>query len=396
MICPKCKESISDEVLICPVCSEESARVVQAQKCEEIRKKTKGLLDQEFHSKSYLIYMIFLAMACLIGVISLFNSLINANFMGAVLPVAFTACAISSLVRMLNVYKSKGEITAEQIKKLTAFISFMITLGIFECIGFGIVALVVFAVGMSVYSVGHKIGSASEDISDIFGAVGDTGYEEGASAESIFSSFSSIMETGSALVLFIFTAIAVLLMVYAINFTITYTSAKSYYYSLAETAEKCTYKNKKVPFVRSYIFGGLTALLGLVILVMASAAWQIALLFIGIGGYTIVTGMWFKTVHEKQIGVHDEYCNELKKLEEIQGLTVQERCRIANEQEKKRLEEEERQRIKAAEEREEARLNQQQQQLMMQQMMQQMMANMQNGQKASTAQSEPVKETEEE
>ena len=153
-----------------------------------------------------------------------------------------------------------------------------------------------------------------------------------------------------------------------------------------------------------YVFGVLTALLGCLCF---AGSWQLALFLIGIGGYTFIHGLFFRSIAASYQNTLDEIQRDREALKEAEEQTASLRARQKAELEEKR-QQEERQRLAEEQKRrdeEQRRRDEDQrrkdeemkamytQQMMFQQMMQQQMQqqfmNMQSQQNPQSQQNNP-------
>ncbi len=355
MECLNCKSHLEDGTLICPNCDANAAEAIQKAKCNKYKEKVSLLLDDSFHSIIYLVSLIFLSAVGLVALIATINSLIDGSYTVFALILCLDIYLGYTLVYGWMMYIKKDGIVLDRIKKVTPFFSLMFAMGILCSILAGIILFAITSVVITIANQVDKAGSFLGDIGDMLpGEFGQT-----------FADLDSFLSGASSFLIIFVLLFSALILAFLINFSITYSNAKKYYQTIYEAAANSRYiSSSKVPVMRMYIFGGLCALLGIISI---AAAWKLGLLMVGIGGFTITTGIWFASIHSSQKLNSDNYIRECNIFAEIQEQTKEERNRILSEEKKKK-----------SEIQEQVRLEQQQQQIMMQQMMQQMMYNMQS------------------
>ncbi len=351
MECLKCKGTLAEGELICPNCNDNAAQTRQKAKCDDCKKKTTSLLNDSFHSVSYLISLICLSVVTVIFAISIVSAIINGNYLYMMVPMIICLCSAIPMSEGWKAYKNSDDISSDSIRKMSMFAKTMKVFGILLCIVTSILCSLLLILVI-------VLASTLDDIGQLFSEIGNmmpTG-DEGAAVGSL----GALISGGSQFAVFIIIAAMLLVCFFFFNFTKTYSNAIKYYDVLGKIASLSEYDiTNKAPIKRMYVFGGLGAILGIA---SFAVSWESGLMLLGIGGYTITTGIWFNSIHQGQINNHNQFLHEQKLLEEITENTAAERRRI--EQENK---------ARANEQQQAVLIDQQEQQKIMQQMMQMMM-----------------------
>ena len=401
MICPACKTEIADNSLICPSCGEEILCKQRREKCAETKKSWQNTLSLEFRKPLFLGCMICLA---LISLILLINAIVPLfDFEPALTTSLFYLLILTltafSLVSSVKAYLKKEPLVGRDLRFIHYFSTLMMTLGILMIVTVSILTVILLIVGATVASLANKVSGAADSLSDFSDEIGDSFGEE------LFGDLSGFLHLSGTLLVVVILILCTLLILFAVNFTLTYSRANKFYKTIARSLDKLDPSKKIVaPVKRMYVFGILTALLGCLCF---AGSWQLALFLIGIGGYTFIHGLFFRSIAASYQNTLDEIQRDRDALKEAEEQTASLRARQKAELEEKR-QQEERQRLAEEQKRrdeEQRRRDEDQrrkdeemkamytQQMMFQQMMQQQMQqqfmNMQNQQNPQSQQNNP-------
>ena len=317
-----------------------------------LRNRVREIISEKMHSPLFLIVAIMMTGIAVLSLLSVVLALVQgggaASFLGGlIVNVPAAICAIVSAVASWKMYGAKDTRSSDKIKGAGAYMGYMAVMGILMCIVAGFVAVLLVVLAATVKEVGDSVSGPIADLQQIAN-------EEG------MPDLAGIISGGSTAVAVVLILVAVLLMVFFICYTMTFTKANSHLKYLREAVSTEVYDiSRKTPIVLAFIFGGLTIVLGAVGMV---ASWSLGLLFLFTGIYLILSAIVFRSI------LNAEKENDAVLQTEIQTLVALEEQ--ITEKERKKTEQET---MELRRRKEEEQLTQAQQQQMMQAMMLQMM-----------------------
>ena len=366
MICPTCKSEIPDGSLICPSCQEEIEAKKLREKCEATRKGWHDTLGKEFHKPVFLILLISLAVVVVGEVLSAIGVL-KTSLPAFIIMLIFCIAMAISLVASIKLY-AKKQFDAKDMKGLTSMCSLMVFFCVLATIAVSIFAVLLVIAGAALASVASSAGSTMGEIGS---AAGDAAEAAGSAdissrIEQIFGNLQSALNVGAGVLVVITIVVAVLLIAFFVNYTLTYSRAKKFYRSLMKSADGLVGQTQIVaPVKRLYVFGVITLIASIGVFASMGVT---GIYTLGLAAYTFVTGLFFKDVaatYEANVAKLASEEAELKHAEEETAALRAKNKRIEEEKERARKAENDRLRD--------------QQNAMFQQFMQQQMMNMQAG-----------------
>ena len=283
----------------------EALKVEKSKQCASLKENVRKILLQKFHSPMFIVYASSLSLIVLISII-LYATTRNVF----ILPILITA--IISMVCVWRLYLVKDEISVDNMKGITTFMSFMEVIGVLLSI-LAVIAGILLVVGGSVLSAfASTLGGIFGDISDFAGA---SGVEGGEAVGNIASGLADFVKgTGVASVI-VAIVIAGLIIAFFVNFSMTFSKNKEYLRYLKEVIVVGKYSTTvHVPQNRSFVFG---TLLVIVAFVSFLSNFLLLLLGLSIGSYIFVTAMLFKDIHEAEVRNQHALQKEIEDIEEI-------------------------------------------------------------------------------
>lgn len=342
----------------------------QARKCEGLGKNVANILTARMHTPLFIVYAAFLSLISLIAVVSVLTSLSSeGGIVSAIISLPLIITVIVSTVCAWKLYCSKTTVTADRMKGMTAFPTYMQVVGVLCCILAVIIGILLIVGGSMISELLGKLGGAFGELGNVFNAFGES--QAGNASSDVGSAIGAVGST----IFVILAIVAAILVFFFVSFTLAFSRSKKHIRFLMNSVAAGKYNMAvHVPVKRCYVFGVLFAL---VAVMSFAGSWTLALQSLGMGGYLFVTALLFRDIHQAEVNNQKELARETAVLEEINNRMEQlqrEAAEAEKRAEKERLEAEKRE---EKERREAERAAQQQQQMMMQQMMMQMM--MKNG-----------------
>ncbi len=366
MICPTCKSEIPDGSLICPSCQEEIETKKLREKCEATRKGWHDALGKEFHKPVFLILLISLAVVVFGEILSAIGVL-KTSIPAFVVILIFCIAMAISLVASIKLY-AKKQFDSKDMKGLTSMCSLMVFFCVMSTIAVSILAVLLVIAGIALASAVTNAGGSIGEIGSIAGDAASSagGADIANQIEQIFGNLQSTLNVGAGVLVAIVVIVAVLLVAFFVNYTLTYSRAKKFYRSLMKSADSFVGQMQIVaPVKRLYFFGVITLIASIGVFATMGVT---GIYTLGLAVYTFVTGLFFKDVaatYEANVAKLASEEAELKHAEEETAALRAKNKRIEEEKERARKAENDRLRD--------------QQNAMFRQFMQQQMMNMQAG-----------------
>lgn len=273
-------------------------------KCGILKENAIKIFTQKFHTPLFIIYaalLTFISFTSLIG-------MINKNWFMVLCTLPMTITAIISAVWAWRRYFSKEDIiTINDMNGCSAFIGYMYIITILICVGIGLICLGFLFGSTLLNSIFSNMGNIADEWGDLFEYI--SGSDLGASG--ISGALSGIGVTIFIVVLLFVVAI----MTIFINIAITFNKDKQFISSIKEWMTTGTYENIScIPTKRSYIFGFLYIVFAFL---MKSGGVIMLIQNIAIGGYIIITAIFFDDIHKSEIQNQKEFNEEVKFIKEI-------------------------------------------------------------------------------
>lgn len=337
MICPICKSEIPDNSLICPSCQEEIETKKLREKCEATRKGWHDALGKEFHKPVFLVLLISLAVVVFGEAVSAVGFL-KTSIPSFVVMLVFCIAMLISLVASIKLY-AKKQFDSKDMKGLTSMCSLMVFFCVMSTIAVSIFAVLLVIAGIALASGVTNAGGSIGEIGSIAGDAASSagGADISGQIEQIFGNLQSTLNVGAGVLVAIVAIVAVLLIAFFVNYTLTYSRAKKFYISLMKSADGFVGQTQIVaPVKRLYVFGVITLLASIGVFATMGVT---GIYTLGLAVYTFVTGLFFKNVaatYEANVTklANDEA--ELKHAEEETAMLRAKNKRIAEEKERAR------------------------------------------------------------
>ena len=337
MICPTCKSEIPDNSLICPSCQEEIETKRLREKCEATRKGWHDALGKEFHKPVFLVLLISLAVVVFGEAVSAVGFL-KTSIPSFVVMLVFCIAMLISLVASIKLY-AKKQFDSKDMKGLTSMCSLMVFFCVMSTIAVSIFAVLLVIAGIALASAVTNAGGSIGEIGSIAGDAASSagGADISGQIEQIFSNLQSTLNVGAGVLVAIVAIVAVLLIAFFVNYTLTYSRAKKFYISLMKSADGFVGQTQIVaPVKRLYVFGVITLLASIGVFATMGVT---GIYTLGLAVYTFVTGLFFKNVAATYEANVTKLANDeaaLKHAEEETAMLRAKNKRIAEEKERAR------------------------------------------------------------
>lgn len=329
MICKKCGCNVSEDALICPTCGEKVALERQVERLKIANQAVKDTVVNSFNGNLFLVLGIFITILC--GAYFI-NALVNlaslqTNFLGALVNIVvyglYAAFALVSTIITWKMYTKKAKVETSSVNNFNSFNSFGSVMSIVTTVFVGIVCALALLgsiiIVLFVDLVKENMEAALENMED----------------ENVIEAVNQFLNLDSGTLIIIVIIVVALVMAYFVNLCISYKKMKNYVIVLSQTVATGNYKVvKRPPFIRLFIVGGVCSFFGLLSLVAADIF--SFLLYVSLGCYLILSGVFFDSIHkalnnrmlelEKEKNIYEEiskaseeeskkYYEELRKLE---------------------------------------------------------------------------------
>lgn len=326
MICPFCHNEIADGSLICPFCDEQIAVRAEREKCDAIAKSWRHVLSDTLHKSLFLVGLIMMAILNVALLLNILRSITApaAMFVGCI-PLVF---AILTLISMIQVYAKKSDLERNDMKFLSMYMTWGHIVGVLSTVFAAIASLSLVIFGLAFNVIVEYFDTYADEIREALGEAYAAQFDQ---VQKYLDFFRGIGATGTLIICLLTAAV---LMIYFINYMLTFSRANKFYNTTINSVEANVGQTTiKAPVKRMYVFGVLIVLGGVgVNITYASDALTVSfntsVSAMALGAYLFVTGLLFESIVKAYNGQVAAYRVALDNLTRVEQETAAFRTQV--------------------------------------------------------------------